>query len=434
MRLLPPAYCYLKLYARDKEVNVKIRSITYFDRLAWPFNEQVFVQIRDCIRHTREAYVDQGFEVQTTRLASAPFPLVLLDLPAKEAVNYAQALEYNAGQSGFDYVSIGPALPSHLEHYQVIPEVLKNTNNVFAAGIISSNVGGISTQAIKQCASVIKENADISQDGFGNLRFAALANVPAGSPFLPAAFHEPGEKPGFAIATEAADLAVDSFANAKCLENARQALTDRIEEKSSLLTQIGKDLADRFEVQFFGIDFSFAPFPSRSLSIGSAVEYLGVPGIGNHGTLTAIAICAEAIDRANFPKVGFNGVLLPVLEDTVLADGAVTGLLTINDLLLYSTVCGTGLDTIPLPGSVSEDLLYAVLLDLAALAQRLGKALTARLMPIPGKLAGEMTEFDFEFFTNSKVMNLKAEKLSGHLAEDVEFSLETRTTQVQEKD
>ena len=102
--------------------------------------------------------------------------------------------------------------------------------------------------------------------------------------------------------------------------------------------------------------------------------------------------------------------------------------LTVNDLLLYSAVCGTGLDTVPLPGSVSEDQLYAVLLDLAALAQRLGKPLTARLMPIPGKIAGDTTEFDFEFFANSKIMGLEAQPLSGYLAENNEIQLNSRNS------
>jgi len=79
-----------------------------------------------------------------------------------------------------------------------------------------------------------------------------------------------------------------------------------------------------------------------------------------------VHLIAEALDRAEYPKVGFNGVMLPVLEDTVLAGSAAANVLTVNDLLLYSAVCGTGLDTIPLPGSISEEQLYAVLLDLAA--------------------------------------------------------------------
>jgi uncharacterized protein (UPF0210 family) len=153
---------------------------------------------------------------------------------------------------------------------------------------------------------------------------------------------------------------------------------------------------------------------------------MGVPSIGYHGSLTAVAILAEALEQAEYPRVGFSGVMLPLLEDTVLAQRGYEGKLSVSDLLLYSAVCGTGLDTIPLPYDVSEDQLYAILLDLAVLAGRLHKPLTARLMPIPGKKPGDETEFDFEFFANSKVMDLDAKPITGLLAGDAQFDLKSR--------
>jgi uncharacterized protein (UPF0210 family) len=405
---------------------MKIRSITYFDKVDWPLNKPQLQQAGQFIKIAQDTLDEIGFHVQTTRLASAPFPMILRDKVSRETVNFAVALEQQLLKSGFDYVSIGPALPSNLKSYQVIPDVLANTQNVFAAGIISSVDGGISLAAIRQCANVIRKNSVISGDGFGNLRFAALANVPPGTPFLPAAFHGSDLGPGFAIATEAADLAVSAFSNAANLEEARLGLINSIERVAGEITKVGQDLAAENDVQFKGIDFSLAPFPTREQSIGAAIEALGVPGVGYHGTLAGVALLTEAVERANFPRVGFNGVMLPVLEDTVLAESAAANVLTINDLLLYSAVCGTGLDTIPLPGSISEDQLFGVLLDLAVLAQRLGKPLTARLMPIPGKQAADATNFDFEYFANSSIMNLKAKPLLGCLAEADTFHLQTR--------
>jgi hypothetical protein len=99
--------------------------------------------------------------------------------------------------------------------------------------------------------------------------------------------------------------------------------------------------------------------------------------------------------------------MLPVLEDAVLAGRSKEGLLTVNDLLLWSAVCGTGLDTVPLPGDVTEDELAGILLDMAALAVRLDKPLTARLMPVPGLKAGDVTAFDFGYFANGQVLAVK---------------------------
>ena len=405
---------------------MKIRSITYFDTLGWPIDDLQVRHAGEFIIIARNMFQDLEFDVQTTRLASAPFPLILREGNLRETVDFAVSLEEEILTSGFDYASIGPAIPGIIESFQVIPQVLANTQNIFSAGIISSTEIGIVPRALKQCAKVIKENSHISPDGFGNLRFAALANVPAGSPFLPAAYHEIGSKPGFAIAVEAADLAVSVFDNDADLEAVRMELITSIERIARKLDKIGQKLAVDYNLHFKGIDFSLAPFPTAAQSIGTAVENLGVPGVGYHGSLAAIALLAEALDRAQFPKVGFNGVMLPVLEDTVLAGSAAAGILSVNDLLLYSAVCGTGLDTVPLPGTSSEDQLYAVLLDLAVLAQRLGKPLTARLMPIPGKEAGEATTFDFEFFANSKVMQINAQPLSGYLVDDTDFQIQSR--------
>ncbi len=98
--------------------------------------------------------------------------------------------------------------------------------------------------------------------------------------------------------------------------------------------------------------------------------------------------------------------MLPLMEDYGLAQRNNEGAFNLANLLLYSAVCGTGLDTIPLPGHVSEKKLYALLLDIASLSLKLQKPLSARLMPIPGKKVGDMTEFDFPYFVNSRVMNI----------------------------
>ena len=177
---------------------------------------------------------------------------------------------------------------------------------------------------------------------------------------------------------------------------------------------------------FGGIDFSLAPFPDDAVSLGAAMERLGVSSTGMHGSLAAAAILTDTLDRARFPRAGFSGLMLPVLEDTVLARRAGDGTLTVMDLLLYSTVCGTGLDTIPLPGDTTTDQLAAILLDVACLGQRLDKPLTARLMPIPGKKAGDMTDFDFSYFANSRIMAIRAERLDRHLSGDEPITLTHR--------
>ena len=221
--------------------------------------------------------------------------------------------------------------------------------------------------------------------------------MPAGSPFFPAAYHSGGPAT-FALALQAADLAVDAFSGAESLEEARQRLVEAMQTNAHLLERVAVDIEKQSGVKFRGIDFSLAPFPEQALSLGTALERLGVPALGLHGSLAAAAILADTMDRARFQRAGFSGLMLPVLEDAVLAQRAAEGVLGVKDLLLYSAVCGTGLDTVPLPGDTSPEQISAVLLDLACLAQRLNKPLTARLMPSPGQKAGDPTGFDFRLF------------------------------------
>jgi uncharacterized protein len=284
---------------------------------------------------------------------------------------------------------------------------------------------GISLPAVQACAEVITRCGSITPDGFANLRFAALANVKPGSPFFPAAYHNRDE-PTFSIATEAADLAVDAFTNARTVSDGQWAMASEIEKHAKELASVGDALSQRFSMVFGGIDFSLAPFPSEATSIGAAMERMGVPKAGLHGSLAAAAILTEILERTRFPRAGFSGLMLPVLEDSILAQRAAEGTLTVKDLLLYSAVCGTGLDTVPLPGDSSADQITALLLDLSALALRLNKPLTARLMPIPGKKAGDPTDFNFDYFANSRVMALEAEALKPSLSETRRFTLAPR--------
>lgn len=405
---------------------MKIRSITYFDDPGWPLNQKRVKRVGGFVQAARVAFLERGFQVQTARLASVPFSELLTGKEISQAIEYTETLEKAAREVGFDYVSIGPALPAQPEVLEIIPDIFKNTSHIFASGLITEPDKGISLQAVWKCAGVILRTAYISPDGFANLRFAALASVESGSPFFPAAYHRGGE-PLFALALESADLAVEAVRNGKDLNEVRSNLIASIERNAALLSVIANQLAEVFHVKFAGIDFSLAPFPESDFSIGTALEELTGTTLGSPASLAAVGFFADAIDRARFNKVGFCGVMLPVLEDSTLARRVAEGSLQLSDLMLYSAVCGTGLDTIPLPGDVSHEAIAAILLDLGTLSLRLDKPLTARLMPIPGKKAGEETDFDFPYFANSKVMSVDQRPISRQFKQDGWLSLISRS-------
>ena len=400
---------------------MKIRSITYFCNPTYPLDIKVLQKAGKFLAKARSAYEAAGYEVQTTRLATIPFPRLLSAENIHKLPEYTNQIADLAKQLNIGYISLGPALPDMPRSYDAVPDSIFISKDVFFSGVMADKTRGVDLAAIRACAEIIVRSATIEPNGFANLQFAALANVEAGAPFFPAAYHSQ-DKPAFAIATESADLAVSAFQNAISIEEGRSNLVSEIEKHGRKLTEVAKSL----RMKFHGIDFSLAPFPDDAHSLGNAVEKIGVPRIGLHGSLAAAAILTEAVSRANIPLTGFSGFMQPVLEDSVLAKRAAEGTLTIKDALLYSAVCGTGLDTVPLPGDTTVEQIVPLLLDLSALALRLDKPLTARLMPIPGRKAGDETNFDFGFFVNSKVMPLDAEELQGPFSKSDSFYLLSR--------
>ena len=404
---------------------MKIRTITVMYNPSLPGSEQTLKNLVSLIDKGTEIFADAGYEVQTKRLATPPFPFLVPIRDKNLTIDKIKAWEEIFIQNNFAYYSFGPALPEFPESYQIIPAMLQETKNAFFNAVIADARQGIILPAIRAAAEIIEKASTITADGFTNLRFTTLANVGPYGPFFPAAYLI-GDQPAFSLALESADLAINAFEQAESVSEARTRLLDLLHEHSRKLESLSIQLENEFGVAFKGLDFSLAPFPIDECSLGGAIEKLGVSQIGLAGSLAAAAIVAETLDRGKWTKAGFNGLMLPVLEDSILAQRSIEGTLTIKDLLLYSCVCGTGLDTVPLAGNVTAEQIAALLADIATLSIRLDKPLTGRLMPVPGKKAGELTEYDFEFFKNGRILELPAEPMFGVLAGDENYHLQPK--------
>jgi hypothetical protein len=390
---------------------VRIRTVTVFDNPGFPVDRGIVAAAGRAAASIKAALESEGFEVQTVRFALPPFaPVVAGD--AARIVPLALQLEEACAAHAIDYATIGPALRhDDGDLAGAIPEAIAATGRIFASAVIADRTAGLSVPALRHAAGIIHRVATITPDGFANARFAALANVAPGVPFLPAAYHD-AAGPAVAIGVEAADLAVQAFADAQSPGEARRGLIDSIETGARRVAEaVARSCPKAY--RFGGVDFSLAPFPDAAHSIGTAFEALSGNRAGERGTLAAVAFIADTLDRAQFARTGYSGIFLPVLEDAVLAARAADGCLTVSDLLLWSSVCGTGLDTVPLPGDIPAEALAAILLDVAALALRLDKPLSARLMPMPGKRAGDMVTFDFPFFAPSRVLAAHATGIGG---------------------
>jgi uncharacterized protein (UPF0210 family) len=250
---------------------------------------------------------------------------------------------------------------------------------------------------------MIKKLEESTLHSQGNFRFAAIAMVPPLTPFFPAAYHT-GFGHQFAIALESANVVAAAFKDAPDLATAKQRLTDSLVSSAFDIERHAGRIDMDTGWTYMGIDLS--PAPSGDVSIGAAIENLTTRPVGLSGTLTAAATITAAIQNVKVKQTGYTGLMLPILEDTRLAQRWSEGRISIDALLSYSAVCGTGLDTIPLPGDISAEQLSLIIGDMASLAVKWHKPLSARLLPVLGKGWGEMTEFDDPFLVNTKLQPL----------------------------
>jgi uncharacterized protein (UPF0210 family) len=174
-----------------------------------------------------------------------------------------------------------------------------------------------------------------------------------------------------------------------------------IEDALRVVERVAEAAVENERRLYIGIDPS--PAPSKDRSIGAVIERIAGSPFGAAGTLRACAIITDVLKSLGTRTCGYAGLMLPVLEDPILAQRAGEGRYTLHDLLLFSSVCGTGLDVVPLPGDTPFDTLSAIVTDVAALSAKLRKPLSARLFLVPGRRAGQLARFDDPLLTDCVV-------------------------------
>ena len=381
--------------------------------------EKKFPLYREFNNELIEEFKKHEIIVETKRFCSQPIFSKNIQWNNEQNVNEKVSilkdqialLEKECNKYDFDYFACCEALVDGINNIENlekafcidIPELLKEKNIFFSSLQVASNEKGINLQALKYCAKIIKRLSE--PDPFQNLKFCVSSNVESDTPFFPSAYHA-SNKSIFSIALEMADEVVDVFKNSTTLAEATTNLKKRFSEIYDLITSISEKVAKRHEIEFKGTDFSPAPYPTYEQSIGTTLEELGFEYFGAYGSLIGVAIIKNCIPKED-KVIGFSGFMQPVLEDYTIAKRLTEKKFDLHSLLLYSTICGTGLDCVPLPGDITERELFYILLDVCTISVTHDKPLTARLMPIPGKIAGDDVEFDFEYFASSKVMDIR---------------------------
>jgi len=393
--------------AQATAANVKIRAITAFINLDQTQYQQQIADALKMLRRAQTTFESCGYPVQSIRIATQPFLEYTQGMNTQQAVAFFKQLDALAEQQRFA-LSIGPAMPNandSASQADLLAEILINTKTLNASLTVAGE-DGVRWGAVGAAARLMKKVEQATEHSQGNFRFAAVALVPPLTPFFPAAYHT-GFGHQFAVALESANVVAAAFKDAHDLAVARQRLVDALANVAFDIERHAGRVDQETGWTYMGIDLSPAPSPGKDgASIGAAIENLTTQPFGMGGTLTAAATITAAIKDVKVKQTGYSGLMLPVLEDTVLAQRWSEGRISIDSLLSYSAVCGTGLDTIPLPGDTSAEQLSLIIGDMASLAVKWHKPLSARLLPVTGKGWGETTEFDNPFLVNATLQPL----------------------------
>jgi uncharacterized protein (UPF0210 family) len=390
--------------AAENPSQPKVRTVTAFVRLDQTHYEQQIQDTLKFLRQAKAAYEKAGFEVQTIRITTQPFPEYTRGLTDEEVLAFFRAYDALAVKEGF-ISAIGPAMVKDTDNPQeaeLLGKIIANSKTLQGSVFIAGE-DGIHWKSIHAAAGVIKYLEANTPHSQGNFNFTAASLVPSGTPFYPASYFV-GEGKQFAVGLQSANIVSEVLGSTRSPDEAEEHLKNSLGQYAQQIEKIATDLSQSTGWEYGGIDLS--PVPLREISIGRAIEnYLGTP-VGSSRTLTTAALITRALRAIPVKHAGYSGLMLPILEDSVLAQRWSEGRLSMDALLSYSAVCGTGLDTIPLPGDVTEEQLGRILGDVASLSVKWHKPLAARLQPVTGKKPGEMTEFDDPILVNAKIQPL----------------------------
>ncbi len=351
---------------------------------------------------------EYGVPIINKRVSVTPIALVAASAREADLTPYATMLDEVAGELAVDFVGGFSALvqkgyaDADRRLIESIPEALSVTERVCASVNLASTKSGINMDAVRQMGAIITDAAQrtASRDGIACAKLVVFCNAPEDNPFMAGAFHGPGE------AESALNVGVSGPGVVKAaLESFRGAGFDEVAEaikktafKITRMGQlVGSEAARRLGVPFGILDLSLAPTPEVGDSVARILEELGLETAGAHGSTAALALLTDMVKKggvmASTHVGGLSGAFIPVSEDEGMVAAVGSGALTLDKLEAMTCVCSVGLDMVAIPGDVGESTISAIIADEMAIGMVNGKTTAVRIIPVPGKAAGDWAEF-----------------------------------------
>jgi uncharacterized protein (UPF0210 family) len=351
---------------------------------------------------------EYGIPIINKRISVTPIAIVAASCEEDDFTPFARTLDETAKELGIDFIGGFSALvqkgfsSGDERLIRSLPAALSQTEQVCASVNVAATKSGINMDAVRLMGATIKKIAEATagRDGIGCAKLVVFCNAPEDNPFMAGAFHGVGEAES-ALNVGVSGPGVIRAAIENCREMSFDALADTIKKTAFKITRMGQlvgmEAARRLGVPFGILDLSLAPTPAVGDSVARILEEMGLEAAGAHGTTAALAMLTDMVKKggimASTHVGGFSGAFIPVSEDEGMVAAVKNGSISLDKLEAMTCVCSVGLDMIPLPGDTSASTISAIIADEMAIGMVNNKTTAVRVIPVPGKKAGQWAEF-----------------------------------------
>ena len=345
-----------------------------------------------------------GIPIVNKRISVTPVSMISGENPAL----IAKALDEAARDVGVNLIGGYGALmhkgSTRAEEIllESMPEVFRDTERLCGSVNVGSTKSGINMDAVRKMGHVIKRTATLTadSDGFGCAKIVVFANAVEDNPFMAGAFHGPGE-PECVVNVGVSGPGVVERALKAVRGKPFDILAETIKRTAFKITRVGElvaqEAAARLGVPYGIVDLSLAPTPARGDSVAYILQEMGLEKAGAPGTTAALAMLNDMVKKggvmASSHVGGISGAFIPVSEDIGMIESAQVGCLTLEKLEAMTCVCSVGLDMIAIPGDTSANTIAGIIADEAAIGMVNNKTTAVRVIPAPGKKAGDTVNF-----------------------------------------
>ena len=375
------------------------------------FKENVYDRVsgygRRLILEAQKLEDKYGIPIINKRISVTPVSLIIEACAEPDAPHQiAKTLDKASRDVGIDFIGgYGALVQKGMTRaderlINSLPEVLSSTERVCAFLNVASTVSGMNMDAVIRLGKILKEIANRTENGIGCAKFVVFANAPEDNPFMAGAFHGVGE-PDFSLNIGISGPGVVRSVVEKNRDCDLTELSEVIKRTTFKITRagelIGRELAQNLSVPFGIVDISLASTTKVGDSVAGIVEMMGVEKMGAPGSTAALALLIDAVKKggamASGNVGGLSGTFIPVSEDSCMNEAVKVGALSIEKLEALTAVCSVGLDMIAIPGDTKAETISAIIADELAIGVVNNKTTGVRLIPVPGKKAGDYVNF-----------------------------------------